>query len=235
MLVSVIVPTLNEAENIAAAVRAARRAYGPDEVEILIVDGGSSDGTPDLVPPCERVLASARGRALQLNRGAEGSHGEILVFCHADSLLPAGWREAVIRALEDPRVSGGTFQTAILPATGFVHIRNRLRFPANWRIMFGDQVQFMRRSTFDRLGGYAEIPLMEDGEMSRALAQHGRLVRIPLPLRVITSSRRFLERGANRQTLLNGWNMLRYLYLGASPQEIATSYRSSREGGAEGQ
>jgi hypothetical protein len=85
----------------------------------------------------------------------------------------------------------------------------------------------MRRATFDRVGGYPEIPLMEDVEMSRALHGEGQLVRIPI--RVTTSSRRFIERGVLGQTLLNGWNMFRYLYLGATPEQIAGSYQSSRE------
>ena len=229
MLTSVIIPALNEAANIQRAIAAARRDYAPDEVEIVVVDGGSSDGTPDLVPPDVTLIESPRGRAVQMNRGAAASHGEILVFCHADSQLPAGWREAVIEALSQPGVSGGTFQTLILPARGnLMHIRNRMRFPATWWRMYGDQAQFMTRATFERVGGFPEIPLMEDVEMSRALHQEGRLLKIDDP-RVVTSSRRFLERGFLRQSLLNLWSVFRYLCLGATPEEIARVYRSSRE------
>ena len=226
-LVSVIIPALNEAANIAQTISAARRDYTADEVEIVVVDGGSTDGTPDHIPEQETVIHSPRGRAVQMNHGARTSHGQILVFCHADSLLPAGWRQAVLQELADPTVSGGTFQTLILPAKGILHVRNHLRFAAKWQVMFGDQVQFMRRATFDRVRGYPEIPLMEDVEMARALHEEGRLVRIPI--RVITSSRRFIERGVLGQTLLNGWNMFRYLYLGTTPEQIAHSYQSSRE------
>jgi rSAM/selenodomain-associated transferase 2 len=229
MLVSVIIPALNEAENIERCIANARRAYTADEIEIIVVDGGSTDGTPDLVPDDVTVLTSPRGRAVQLNRGAEAAIGEIFVFCHADSLLPAGWREAVVDALRDPEVSGGTFQTLILPANWMLKIRNRWVFPPKWSIMFGDQVQFMRRETFEAVGGFPEIPLMEDVEMSRALHEAGRLVRIDPNVRVITSARRFAERGYLRQSLLNGWNMFRYLNLGATPEQIARSYRSSRE------
>jgi hypothetical protein len=108
-------------------------------------------------------------------------------------------------------------------------IRNHLAFPANWRIMFGDQVQFMTRDAFEQVGGFPEIPLMEDVEMSRALNEIGELVRIRPSLRVATSSRRFLERGPLFQWLLNSWSMFRYLYLGATPEDIARAYRSSRE------
>lgn len=228
MLASVVIPALNEANNIQQTITAARRDYTPDEVEIIVVDGGSSDGTPDMVPPDVTLIRSPRGRAVQMNRGAAASHGEILVFCHADSQLPVGWREAVVGALSDSGVSGGTFQTLALPERGMIlYIRNRLSFPANWKIMFGDQAQFMSRATFERVGGFQEIPLMEDVEMSRVLHREGNLVRIPA--RVITSSRRSLERGPLRQWLLNIWAMFRYLYLGATPEQIAQGYRSSRE------
>jgi hypothetical protein len=164
-----------------------------------------------------------------MNQGAAACHGEILVFCHADSRLPVGWREVIVDTLSQPGVSGGTFQTLILPARGMLmHIRNRMRFAAIWWGMFGDQVQFMSRATFEQVGGFPEIPLMEDVEMSRALHQAGRLVKIGSP-RVFTSSRRFLERGFIRQSLANLWAIIRYLLLGATPEDIARGYRSSRE------
>jgi rSAM/selenodomain-associated transferase 2 len=229
MLVSVIIPALNEADNIQQTIAAARRDYAPDEVEIIVVDGGSTDGTPDLVPPGVTLIQSPRGRAVQMNQGAAASHGEILIFCHADSQLPVGWREAVIETLSQPGVSGGTFQTLILPERGiFMYIRNRSRYAADWWRMYGDQAQFMARSTFERVGGYPELPLMEDVEIMRALRQEGRLVRIN-HLRVITSSRRFLERGFLCQSLMNLWSMFRYLKLGATPEDIARVYRSNRE------
>jgi rSAM/selenodomain-associated transferase 2 len=230
LLTSVVIPALNEAENIRSCIAAARREYTSQEVEILVADGGSTDGTLDLIPPDVHVVKSSRGRAVQMNAGAAASRGELLAFCHADSLLPAGWREAVIEALDDSEVSGGTFQTLILPAESWLlRWRNRVALPAQWRGMFGDQVQFMRRSTFEAVGGFPEIPLMEDVEMSQALHEWGRLVRIDPAIRVTTSSRRFRERGALRQTLLNGWNLFRYFYLGASPEAITRTYRSSRE------
>jgi GT2 family glycosyltransferase len=162
-----------------------------------------------------------------MNRGARASSGEILIFCHADSLLPAGWREAAIAALDRPGVSGGFFQTLILPEKGILRLINRLKLPADWRIMFGDLAQFMPRRVYDLVGGFPEIPLMEDVEMARRLHSAGKIVR--LPLRVVTSSRRFLENGPLRQWLLSLRCMIGYLYLGATPEEIARVYRSSRE------
>lgn len=229
MLVSVIIPALNEVENIRKTIAAARRDYAPDAVEIIVVDGGSTDGTPDAVPPDVTLLHSPRGRAVQLNRGAAAARGDILAFCHADSQLPAGWRKAIIEALQRPGVTGGTFQTHILPAKGLLHIRNRWKFPTNWRLMFGDQVQFTTRALFDQIGGFPELPLLEDVKLSRALHNAGKLVRIDPALRVITSSRRFEERGLLRQVIQNSINMTRYLYLGATAEDIARAYRSSRE------
>ena len=228
-LISVIIPALNEAKNIALTINAARQDYTTDEVEIIVVDGGSTDGTIDKIPPHVTLIQAQRGRALQMNRGAAASHGDILVFCHGDSQLPCGWREAVINALVDVEVSGGTFQTKIVPAFGFLKLRNNWVLPSNWRIMFGDQAQFMRRTTFDQVNGFLEIQLMEDVEMSRALDSIGNIIRIDPKYRVITSSRRFSERGLIRQTIQNTINMTRYLYFGATPEDIARIYRSSRE------
>ncbi len=227
--VSVIIPALNEAENIRPCVTAARQDYPPDAVEIIVVDGGSTDGTPDLLPPDVTLIAAPRGRAVQFNRGAAAARGEVFVFCHADSRLPTGWREVVYEILNRPNVVGGTFQTLILPENWLFKFRNRWVLPTRWQIMFGDQTQFMRRETFAQVGGYPEIPLMEDVEMMRALHRLGRLARVNPQVRVTTSARRFTERGVLRQVLLNVWNMTRYLHFGATPEQIARSYRSSRE------
>jgi rSAM/selenodomain-associated transferase 2 len=227
VLVSVIIPALNEAEHIRAVVEAARRDYTPTQVEVVVVDGGSHDGTPERVPAGVKLIRAPRGRAAQMNSGAAASQGEILLFCHADSRLPAAWREAVVHALSRPGVSGGSFQIRLSPARGVLHLLNRLSFSANWRIMVGDQAQFMARRTFEQVGGFPDVPLLEDLEMSRALHGAGRLVRIPL--RVVTSSRRFLERGPLCQFGLDVVCVFRYLYLGASPEELAGLYVSSRE------
>ena len=222
MLASIIIPTLNEEKHILDAIAAARQGYDPGELEIIVVDGGSQDQTLRLIPPDVEVLSSKPGRAVQMNLGAANARGDILVFCHADSLLPEGWRGAVIKELSKPEVSGGTFQTTILPAKGILKLRNRINFSANWRVMHGDQVQFMTRSTFEKSGGFPEIPIMEDLEMSRSLDKLGELVRIPL--RVKTSSRRYSEKRPRQQWLLNVKCVILYLYFGKTAEEIRNIY-----------
>jgi len=222
MLVSIIIPTLNEEANILDAIRSVRQGYGHDEIEIIVVDGGSQDGTLRLIPPNIMVLQSQAGRARQMNLGAAHARGQILVFCHADSRLPKGWREAIIEELSKPNVSGGTFQLSILPANGILNLRNKINYPANWRLMYGDQVQFLARSTFDQVGGFPQIPIMEDLEMSRSLAKAGQLVRIPL--RVRTSSRRFSGKSPRGQWLLSIKCVILYLYFGKTAEEIKTIY-----------
>lgn len=227
MGVSVVIPTLNEAANIDACIAAARNGYRAGQVEIIVSDGGSTDNTCDHLPPDVALVRSPRGRGIQMNRGAAIAHGDVLVFCHADVRLPHGWYEAMLTALDRPGVSGGAFQIAYHPPQGILHLINRIKFPENWRGIHGDRAQFMRRATFTAIGGFPEIPLMEDVEMARALSARGRMVLVPL--RVTASSRRYLDRGPLRQFLSSIWNMVRYLYFGASPEEIAHVYRSSRE------
>jgi rSAM/selenodomain-associated transferase 2 len=228
MLASVIIPVLNEEERIARTVEAARGEYSLDEVEIIMVDGGSADATCDVITGDVVLVRGRRGRSVQLNAGVEAAKGDIFVFCHADTLLPLGWLGAVQDALSDPAVSGGAFQCTTLPETFFLmKFFNRINAPTLWQFMTGEMGQFMSRETFFQVGGFPEIPLMEDIEMSRRLKDAGRLVRPTL--RVVTSSRRFEENGWVHQYLLNLYNLTRYLYFGATPEQIAASYRSSRE------
>lgn len=228
MLASVIIPALNEADNIKRTVQAARGTYLLSDVEIIVVDGGSTDGTCDQVPSGEKIIRAHRGRANQMNAGAEAAQGALFVFCHADTLLPSGWLESVQKVLARPNVIGGAFQVTLFPERFImVKIFNRINSPTLWLIMTGDNCQFMNREVFISLGGYLQIPLMEDIEMARRLRKAGWLARSPL--RVTTSARRFEERGWIRQYLLNIYNTIRYAYLGVSAEKISASYRSSRE------
>ncbi len=227
MQVSVVIPTLNEEANIRACIDAARRDNDADQVEIIVADGGSHDRTLNMIPHNVKVVHAPRGRGMQMNYGAREASGDILIFCHADTRLPEGWCEAVIRTLSTPGVSGGAFQIAYLPAKGILHHVNRMEFRGSWITTHGDRAQFMSRESFDDIGGFPEIPLMEDVEMSRALHRRGRIAMVPK--RVTASSRRYLECGPVKQYGLSMWLVFRYVFLGASPEAIARAYRSSRE------
>jgi uncharacterized protein len=230
-LVSVVIPALDEEALIVRAIAAARRGSAETEVEVIVVDGGSHDRTRSLVPAGVKLVQSARGRGAQMNRGTCEARGRVLVFCHADTVLPVGWRPEVLRILAQPGVSGGSFNPRFVPARGILHLLNRLIYPADWHIIYGDQAMFTHRATLARVGGFREQPLFEDVELARALKRQGRLVRSRL--RAETSSRRFLEVGPARHLVRSLWMTLRYAHLGLSPEAAAKRYRSSREEQAE--
>src|SRR2546427_191695 len=172
---SVVVPTLDEAEALPATLAAARQ---PGVCEVIVVDGGSRDGTLAVARPlADRVLRAPRGRAQQMNAGAAAARADVLLFLHADTRLPAGYAQAVAGALADPAVVGGRFDVR-LDAAGFAYralgrlisLRSRLT-----RVATGDQAIFVRRAVFEHLGGYPLVPLMEDVALSRALKRAGRI------------------------------------------------------------
>ena len=216
-----IVPALNEARHIAACLASVAAQEG--DADVVVVDGGSTDGTATLAAPRARVLAGPRGRAVQMNLGARRAAGDALLFLHADTRLPPGALAALRRALADPRVVGGTFTLRFEPETPL------LRFYAWWTRLplrlfhYGDQGIFCRRAAFDRLGGYLEMPLMEDVDFLARLARLGRVTLVPLAL--TTSARRFQRHGVVRQQLRN--IVLVSLYaLGVSPRRLERWYEN---------
>lgn len=221
MRVSVIIPALNEADNIIACVASVENQEG--DFEIVVADGGSSDGTPELVNSRALVTAGRRGRASQMNEGARLATGDALLFLHADSSLHPDALAHLRRALADPRTAGGTFTLRFdsdeLPLR-FYAAFTRLRFRY---FHFGDQGIFVRREVFERLGGYKEMPIMEDVDFLSRLRKEGRVILIDLP--VTTSARRFLNRGPVRQQLLNIFLVACYL-LGVKPSTLSRLYRT---------
>jgi len=197
---SVVIPTLDEAEWIAASVSSA--VGGADEV--LVVDGGSRDGTPDRAEAVgARIISSTPGRARQLGVGAEAARGDVVLFLHADTQLPDGWDAAVRRALGDADVVGGAFRLRFderSPVFRLLEWGTRLRV-ALLRLPYGDQALFVRRSVLDAIGGLPQVPIMEDLDLVAALKRRGRLVLLALP--VTTSARRYCERGPLRTAVLN--------------------------------
>ena len=236
--VSAILPALNEEESLPAAIRSAREA-GADEV--IVADGGSVDRTVATARAlADIVIVHPAGRAVQMNAGARASSGQILLFLHADTLLPPGSVDAVRAAVRQGGISGGAFSVrlalspsaspycrAILRLTGrMIGVRSRI-----FRAYTGDQAIFVRRDIFDAIGGYPEIPLMEDVEFSRRLARLGQ-TRL-LSERVTTSGRRW-EAAGPVQTILLMWGLRVSYLLGMSPARCAEIYGRSR-GKAAGQ
>jgi rSAM/selenodomain-associated transferase 2 len=220
---SIVVPALDEAQNLERLLPELQ-ALAP-RVEVVVADGGSRDGTTSVVSrfPSVRLVTSDRGRARQMNAGAAASSGAVLLFLHADTRPPAGFEAAIARALEDPSVAAGRFDvrfdretSAFKVIAGLMNLRSRLT-----SIFTGDQAIFVRRSVFERLGGYADMPLMEDVELSHRLKRCGRLACLRRP--VITSARKW-ERDGVARTIALMW-LLRFLYVcGVSPGRLHRWY-----------
>jgi rSAM/selenodomain-associated transferase 2 len=224
MRISVIVPALNEAAGIGETLRALRgmRARGH---EVVVVDGGSEDGTVDIAAPmADRVLVAPRGRARQQNAGADAASGDVLLFLHADTRLPPDADRAVLEGLARSGRGWGRFD---LRLSGERRVFRFLEWTINLRsrlsgIATGDQAIFATRERFLRAGGFPDIPLMEDVALSAALRRGGR----PLCLRqrAVTSSRRWGARGVLRTVALM-WRLRLEFALGADPARLAERYR----------
>jgi hypothetical protein len=220
-LISVIIPALNEEANLPAALESV--GSGP-ETETIVVDGGSADGTYQLARRLgATALASAPGRARQMNLGAAQAQGGILVFLHADSRLPPGWQKEVRRVLAQPGVALGAFHFR-LDGPGAAY--RALEKMVDWRsralqLPYGDQALFLTRERFFGLGGYPEQPIMEDYLLARALARQGRVALADSA--VTTSARRWDSLGLLRTTLVNQAILLGHA-LGVSPQRLAAWY-----------
>jgi rSAM/selenodomain-associated transferase 2 len=222
--ISVIIPTLNEADHLTATLAPLRRE---PNLEIIVADGGSSDASAGIAQNLgAMVVRSEPGRARQQNRGAAAASGEILLFLHADTVLPAGFGCAVRSCLASSQVVAGAFRLTIAGANRSLRLIETL---ANWRagqlqMPYGDQTLFLRRSTFIRLGGFPEQEIMEDFELVRRLKKLGRIDL--LELAASTSDRRWRALGTVRTTLINQAIILGYL-LGCSPYSLASWYRRS--------
>lgn len=224
MQVSLIIPTLNEATNIATAVERAWQA-GADEV--IVVDGDSADGTLDIAQGLNCVtLHAPRGRAGQMNRGAKHACHDVVLFLHADTHLARDAVEQIRKALRNPRLVAGAFRQ-IIDAQGakFRLLERGNAFRARCGRPYGDQGIFVRREVFQAIGGFPKVRLLEDVLLMRKLRAIGRTVLLPGPLHV--SARRWLENGVIRQTLRN-WRILAAERLGADPDRLAKDYPPHR-------
>lgn len=219
---SIIIPVLDEAALIGARLASLQnlRAQG---IELIVVDGGSVDATPQLAAPlADQVLAAPRGRATQMNAGAAVSRGRVLWFLHADTALPEGAPRAVLAAV-GAGAGWGRFDVRIDGSHPVLRIVETMM---NWRsrlsgIATGDQAIFVRRDLFERAGAYPDLPLMEDIALCSALKR----LAPPACLRetVVTSGRRWERRGVLRTVLLMWWLRAAYA-LGVDPTRLALRY-----------
>jgi rSAM/selenodomain-associated transferase 2 len=217
---------LNEEGAIAATLDAIR--IGAPTAEVIAVDGGSTDRSVDLARPrCDRLIARPRGRARQMNDGAALASGDVLVFVHADTIVPPTFAADIELALDNSRIAGGRFDIAFdvrSPALDVVAtmISTRSRV---MRSATGDQAIFVRRKVFDRLGGYADIELCEDVDFIRRMRRVGRLACLRTP--VMTSSRRWRSHGVAR-TIVRMWIIKSLFLAGVSPQWLKRHYPDTR-------
>ena len=232
MTITVVIPTLNE-EAVLPRTLSLTAGLGFDEM--IVVDGGSHDRTREIVTALRvtrdaspvTLLTAPPGRAKQMNAGGTSSKGDVLLFLHADTSLPSDARQAVERALEDPACVGGRFDLRFERDSGLGWLISRMmNLRSRWTgIATGDQAIFVRRSVFEQLGGYSDLPIMEDVDFTRRLKRTGLIA--ALQSKVTTSYRRWDTRGPVR-TILLMW-ILRFLYwIGISPHSLTRLYGSVR-------
>ncbi len=223
MRLTVVIPALDEASVIADAIEHAR-AHADD---VIVADGGSQDDTAARAARAgARVVTSAPGRGIQLNRGAQEAAAGALLFLHADTTLPDEAGKRVRTALEAGAVGGGFAvrfdqRQRLLPlGARIVNLRTRIT-----GCPLGDQAQFVRSDVFEQMGGFRDWPILEDLDFARRLKRVGRTVLIDTP--VITAARRFLNQGVVR-TIVTNWLIWALYFLGISPTRLAWLYRHIR-------
>lgn len=223
--ISIIIPVLNEANTI-KNVLLNLQSY--QKLEVIVVDGGSEDETVAIAESFGyKVLSSPRGRAIQMNTGAAVSTGNILLFLHGDTILPANFPTMIFAAVQKPGIVGGAFELAIDAKIRGIKFVEKM---VNWRshffsLPYGDQAIFIKSEIFHKIGGFPIQPIMEDFVFIRQLKKIGKIVIIPTT--VITSGRRWQRLGIVKTTMINQLMILGY-YLGVSPEKLAAFYRKNR-------
>lgn len=224
MKVSIIIPTLNEESGIAESLDLLREQRPH---EIIVVDGGSSDGTCRLARAADKLLHGPRGRAWQMNLGAASASGDVLLFLHADCWLESDALIHMERSLRPRGVVAGCFRMEVRAAGPLYRCIDacataRVRCTG---LIYGDQGLFLRRDCFEHLGGFPPLRLMEDLYFSKQLRRHGRIV--VAGCRVFVSPRRWQQVGLIRQTLRN-WTLTALAAGGMNPDRLAAFYPAIR-------
>jgi rSAM/selenodomain-associated transferase 2 len=218
---SIIIPTLNEELMIAEVLK--RIGTG---VEIIVVDGGSTDKTREIAEElgAKVIISENKGRALQMNLGAKIARGDILLFLHGDTLLPTNYQEVIINTLSQSGIVAGAFELKITGEKKSLRLVEKF---VNWRshffsLPYGDQGIFLKASIFTDLGGFPDLPIMEDFELIQRLKKIGKIGIVAAA--VTTSGRRWQKLGVWKTTLINQLVILGY-YLQISPQILKKFYR----------
>jgi rSAM/selenodomain-associated transferase 2/rSAM/selenodomain-associated transferase 1 len=226
--ISVIIPALNEADNIG---RILSRLKGRERLETIVVDGGSDDGTAKLAGSlgAKVMTMSAPSKARQMNAGAAAARGNILLFLHADTLLPENFTEPILQVTARKNVAAGAFQLGIDADGRALRLIEKV---ANWRSRhlqapYGDQAIFVTRALFKEVGGFPDIPIMEDFEFIRRLKKKGKIV--VLGESVKTSPRRWLKFGIFNTWLINQIIIAAY-FTGIPPERLSRWYRREKGG-----
>lgn len=220
--ISIIIPTYNEQANIRDAIACTQPS---SNVELIVVDGGSQDETVSIAKSLNvKVITCDPGRATQMNTGAMAASGDILLFLHADTRLPPGFDQMIRHAVQQPQIVAGAFALQINASLWSLRW---VETGVNWRSRFcqmpyGDQAIFLTAELFYKVGHFPKLPIMEDFELIRRLKTIGKIYIINVP--VITSARRWLQKGVFYTTILNQIVITAYL-LGVSPQRIRRWYR----------
>lgn len=218
--ISVIIPTLNEAWNLETTLN----SIGSDALEVIVSDGGSHDKTTEVAGKWgAKTLQGRAGKATQMNTAASSAQGDILLFLHGDTKLPSGYSRAITDILSRPKVVGGAFRLGI---NGDGLGLRLIEIGANIRSVlfstpYGDQAIFIKRDLFLEIGGYTDIPIMEDFDLIRRLRQHGNVKTAKES--VCTSNRRWSKHGVLKTTAWN-WIIVGAWSLGVNPIRLATWY-----------
>jgi len=232
-MISIIIPTYNEESVIEKTLQNLKKIDGIAETEIIVVDGRSSDRTVSIAKNYANVISSAKGKAIQLNAGARAASGDILFFVHADMTLPPNVLKVIEKKIVREVCDGGGFASEFSSHNKKIKTLGRLmnfriinKEQSDKKIFYGDNGIFVKKTVFEKLGGFREIPIMEDYDFSIRLKKEYRVVKIDEP-KIIVNPRRHINAGFIKTRFQ--WIVIRKLYkLGVSPFLLARWYKDVR-------